>query len=465
MFRALLILPTVVVVVAATTTTESGQTPPGCQVCPVPCQLLPQPDNSCPVCVCNGVALTDCSKDPVSCPPTCNTKFYVDGCRCVCPQKDDSVCPSLPSCPKECQQRINGSSCPVCVCKTKQRTCPPITCHKECIVEVDNNGCSRCYCERYEICPLLPACLRKCISVHENSNCFYCNCTVIQNSLHKSFNKNPFSVWPFRARPFARPFGAMPFEARPFGVRPFEFDYDYDLNPLGSESFNRYPLAAQGDMLSPSKGCHYQNFCPIGCRTALDANGCDQCFCGDDAYLCPGVPSCPSHCLFLSHEDRCYHCACPEHPFVDRVSMGGENVQNFPFNFLLPTNSFPTQGNYVPKPILPLTNTPNSNRKSACQKAPITCDPRCQLMVSSDGCQLCKCSGDLCPNISCLDHCIHDVGVNGCPICNCDNRPFQPSVNNTNDVSSTAKPIMHHIPVVNTTKPLSMSVKTTNKIP
>nr|XP_045600867.1 uncharacterized protein LOC123759689 [Procambarus clarkii] len=407
-----------------------------CRECPLPCQEVQRSDGSCPVCICGDIALADCPNEPVNCPPKCNIEFDFNGCRkCACPQHYSVGCPSLSLCPKKCQQLTSRSDCPECVCSTDERSCPTISCPQECTVEVGGDGCHRCNCEKTAVCPSMPTCLRRCISLHENSSCFYCNCTIVPNGPFKPFFRGSFPLNSFGSRPMGPEFFDYDL--------PFETEYFERYHPrLGP--FNRHPYAGPGDIEGLSTRCHNQQriFCPIGCRTAMDANGCHQCYCGDDAYICPGVQSCKSNCLFLSFEDGCGRCACPQQHSINEFGMIMGNDQGQHLTPPILTKPLFIHESFKGRPLLSSPKTPTLNQEKSCPLEPTTCDPRCQMLVGGNRCQQCKCAGILCPRVHCSVNCTQDVDTIGCPFCRCGSNHPQPSQsNNFKAVNSTNEPI------------------------
>lgn len=374
-------------------------------MCPRSCLSVPRSDGSCPVCICDGVALADCPSGEVECPADCSVERGPDGCRgCACPQ-GERVCPALPSCPQECQRRIDDNGCPECACDTPQRACPDVTCPEECTVEMGDDGCPSCRCDPPEVCPPIPVCLRGCIELDENGACFFCNCTLVDTDAFDSIGGDSIPPWPFTGTPFGFPFfdDNYPLVPELFGGRPF-----------GSEPSDRRPVPGSGEVEGPSPRCRQEQRlrCPPGCRMAVAAHGCRECFCGDDAYLCPGVSSCASRCLFLNPEDRCCRCQCRRGP-----NIGGFPIGSFtPFRPRVPFTPNTIRRIFIRLP--PLAN-PDRNLERNCSQEPPACAPDCTLIEDSDGCQLCVCPGDLCPRIRCPEHCIQGFDSNGCPICDC----------------------------------------------
>ncbi|KAG7160705.1 DNA-directed RNA polymerase II subunit RPB1-like 8 [Homarus americanus] len=311
----------------------SAQTYTGCRVCQESCVSVPRSDGSCPVCICDGVALADCPANvTLECAPGCTVGPGPDGCGgCDCPQPDPVVCPALQSCSSDCQTILDDNGCPGCVCSTPKVSCPPVTCHDGCTMDYDEDGCRRCRCDGPGTCPAVPRCLRGCINRDDNSGCFLCNCTLVP--------KNPVAAFERTPTPFG--FEMSPFEPEP----PSEFPLRPEVS-VGAAQPNQNSFAGPGALGGPWPRCRngQRLRCPPGCRIAVGRHGCRECYCGDDAHICPKVPRCKNLCLFLSPGDRCCKCQCSQRP--QNVGFGVSVGNGSPFPSFMPFGPFgPTRPN------------------------------------------------------------------------------------------------------------------------
>lgn len=264
-----------------------------CRVCPEGCQTIPRADGSCAVCICDGVALTDCQV-PFECPEVCPVERGAEGClQCSCAGQD-ALCQPLGACPEECQQLVADTGCPQCICEEREPVCPPLECPEGCTLVEEEGGCPSCRCDPPPVCPAIPECLQGCIDRDEESDCYFCNCAVEPDQ--------PLEGGVVQQQPLAPP--ALP-DQRP----------DDDVNEDLPGEFD--PVDAEPvDPVEPGRPevelvCGDQRLeCAANCRIGTDANGCRRCYCGADAMLCPGVRRCNSRCQYRSPEDGCCRCQC-----------------------------------------------------------------------------------------------------------------------------------------------------------
>lgn len=248
---------------------------------------MPRADGTCPVCICDGVALTDCGAAPSKCSEGCEVERGTHGClECSCRRRDAALCPPLDTCPEACQQLTGDSGCPECICDVPKPVCPFIQCPEDCRIVEQEGGCISCRCDPPGICPAIPECLRGCINQDEESECFNCNCTA-----------------PPRPPPGERP-GSPSFILFPGESPPPSIVKSIYLPPAGS-------LHPSSDLKDPAPQCAQQpDTCPADCRVGVTLQGCCECHCGDNALLCPGVEPCPSRCQIIDTGNGCRTCLC-----------------------------------------------------------------------------------------------------------------------------------------------------------
>lgn len=280
-----------------------------CRLCPRDCQQVARADGSCPVCICNGVALTDCGPAPAECSEGCQVERGIDGClRCSCRHRDASLCPPVDACPEECQQLIGGSGCLECVCELPDPVCPPIQCPDDCRMVEQESGCPSCRCDPPGICPPIPECIRGCLDRDQENQCFFCNCTAPPSQ-------------PPAGRPDPPTFIVFPTdEPRPSTSIVVNEPTSPERQPsiggtvlsVGSRRhpFDRKNVAAQ---------CPKRPFtCPEGCRIGITPHGCRECYCGANALMCPFVEPCPSLCHVIDTGNGCCRCQCLRRPVVPK---------------------------------------------------------------------------------------------------------------------------------------------------
>ncbi|XP_050707972.1 uncharacterized protein LOC126993158 [Eriocheir sinensis] len=271
-------------VAAAAVATGQQAAPPTsaeeCRLCPRGCHRVPRADGSCPVCICDGVALTE---GPSA--AAWNVPAVTVTPRCA---------PPVGACPEACQQLVGGSGCPECVCDVPKPVCPFIQCPEDCRIVEQEGGCPSCRCDPPGICPAIPECLRGCIDHDEESECFTCNCTTPPSPPNVGKSDPPtFILFPDK-----RPTTSIV--------------VNDPLTPVGSG----HPSS---DREYPASQCPKQPFtCPADCRVGITPQGCRECHCGDNAQMCPGVEPCLSRCHIIDTRNGCCTCQCHRMPVKPR---------------------------------------------------------------------------------------------------------------------------------------------------
>ncbi|XP_063843320.1 uncharacterized protein DDB_G0274171-like [Scylla paramamosain] len=280
-------------VVVAVCLVAAAETQQECRVCPEGCQTVPRADGSCGVCICDGVALTDCQV-PLECPESCPVERGVEGClQCSCVGQD-ALCRPLGACPEECQQLVADTGCPECICEEREALCPPLQCPEGCTLEEEEGGCPSCRCNAPRVCPAIPECLRGCIDRDEERDCYFCNCAVEPDQPLEGGVAQPQPAAP--ALPDQRPPDDGVIEDLPGEFDPVDAEPVEPVEPIRPE-------------VDPACGDQRLE-CAAGCRIGTDANGCRRCYCGTNAMICPGVRRCNSRCQYRSPEDGCCRCQC-----------------------------------------------------------------------------------------------------------------------------------------------------------